>query len=139
MVMDVLNLKFPEDSFDAATLFCYGFGLCGLEGSRKMLQGLSKVVRPDGLLIASSLDPKNTMNPVHLAYHQRNRELDKPIGLVRIRINFHDLKGEWFNLYLIEPEHVEDFISGTGWSIERLLESEDQTNAFYGVALRNSK
>lgn len=138
-VMDALNLEFPEDSFGTATLFCNGFGLCGLDGSWKMLQGLSKVVRPGGLLIASSLDPKNTTNPVHLAYHQRNRELGKPIGLVRIRVNFHDMKGDWFDLYLIEPEHVEDFVSGTGWSLEKLVDADDKTNAFYGAVLRNSK
>jgi SAM-dependent methyltransferase len=138
LVMDALNLEFPKDSFDTATLFCNGFGLCGLEGSRKMLQGLSKVVRPNGLLLASSIDPKNTSNPVHLTYHQRNRELGRPIGLVHIRVNFQNLNGDWFHLYLIEPEHVEDHISSTGWSLEKLIGADDQKNPFYGVVLRNS-
>lgn len=138
MVMDALNLEFPENSFDTATLFGNGLGLCGLEGSLKMLQSLSKVVRHNGLLLASSRDPKKTSNPIHFAYHQRNRERGKPIGLVRIRVNFENLKGDWFDLYMPQPEEVEGFISGTGWSLERMIEADDPVNAIYGVVLRNS-
>jgi SAM-dependent methyltransferase len=138
MVMDAKNPEFPENYFDTATLFGNGLGLCGLEGSRKMLRSLGKIVRPDGLLLASSRDPKKTSNPVHLAYHQRNRESGRPIGLVRIRVNFENSKGEWFDLYMLEPEDVEDFIYGTGWRLERMMEPVDPANPLYGVILRNS-
>lgn len=138
VVMDALNLEFPANSFDTATLMGNGLGLCGLEGSRQMLQGLSKVVKPNGLLLASSRDVKITTNPINLAYHQRNREQGKPIGLIRIRVNFSDLKGDWFDLYMLEPDEVEGFIQGTGWSFERLIGANDLANPIYGVVLRNS-
>ena len=138
IVMDAMNLEFPENSFDTAGLFCNGLGLCGLEGSKKMLRGLSKVVKPKGLLIASSRDVKNTTNPKHHAYHQRNREQGRPNGLIRLRVNFGDLKGDWFDLYMLEPHEVEGFIEGTGWSLERMIEAEDPSNSIFGVVLRNS-
>jgi hypothetical protein len=37
-----------------------------------------------------------------------------------------------------EPEEVEGFISGTGWSLERRIEADGPIDAIYGVALRNS-
>jgi SAM-dependent methyltransferase len=138
MVMDAMNLDFPENSFDTAGLFGNGLGLCGLEGSKKMLQELSKVVKPKGLLVASSRDVKITTNPQHYAYHQRNREQGKPIGLIRLRVNFREIKGDWFNLYMLEPHEVESYIKKTGWSLERIIESEDPANPIYGVVLRNS-
>lgn len=139
MVMDAMNLEFPENSFDTAALFGNGFGLCGLEGSRNMLKGLGNVVKPDGLLVASSRDPKITTNPLHFAYHQMNRGRGKPIGLVRIRVNFKDLKGDWFDLYMLEPHEVEGFIEDTSWRLERMIKAEDPTHAIFGVVLRNQK
>ena len=138
MVMDALDLKFPENSFDTVALFSNGLGLCGVEGSKKMLHGLSRVVKPKGLMVASSRDPKITTNPSHLVYHEKNRELGKPIGLNRQRVNFNDLKGDWFDFLIFEPSEVEDFIAGTGWSLERIIVSEDPSNAIFGVILRNT-
>ena len=137
-VMDATNLEFPENSFCTASLFGNGLGLCGIEGSRHMLKGLSKVVKPNGLLVASSRDPKITSNPLHFTYHQRNREHGNPIGLIRLRVNFKEEKGDWFDLYMLEPHEVEGFIKGTGWSLERMIEAEDPTHAIFGVVLRNS-
>jgi SAM-dependent methyltransferase len=138
MVMDALNIDFPENSFDIAGLFGNGLGLCGLEDSKKMLRGLSKVVKPKGLLVASSRDVKITTNPKHHVYHQMNRERGRPIGLIRLRINFKDIKGDWFDFYMLEPHEVEGFIKSTGWSLERMIEAEDPANPIYGVVLKNS-
>jgi len=137
-VMDATNLEFPENSFGTASLFGNGLGLCGIEGSKKMLKGLSKVVKPNGLLVASSRDPNITSNPLHFTYHQRNREYGNPIGLIRLRVNFKEEKGDWFDLYMLEPDEVEGFIRDTGWSLERMIEAKDQTHAIFGVVLRNS-
>ena len=138
VVMDATNLEFPENSFGTASLFGNGLGLCGIEGSRKMLKELSNVVKPSGLLVASSRDPKITSNPLHFEYHQRNREKGNPIGLICFRVNFKNEKGDWFDLYMLEPDEVEGFIEGTGWRLERMIHAEDPTHAIFGVVLRNS-
>ena len=134
VLMDAMNLDFPTDSFDTVILFGNGLGLCGLE-SKKMLERLHKVIKPDGLLLASSRDPKKTENPVHLAYHDHNRQQGKPIGFIRLRVNFGDDEGDWFDFYMLEPEEVEEFISGSGWVLERLFLFDDPV---YGVVLRNT-
>ena len=103
--------------------------------SRKMLQGLRRVVKPGGLLLASSRDPKKTDNPIHLAYHERNRQQGKPIGFVSLRVNFGEVKGDWFDFYMLEPHEVEAFITDTGWSLERLYNPDEPV---YGVVLRNT-
>ncbi len=139
LVMDVLNLEFPDNSFDTAALFGNGLGLCGLEDGRKMLQGLHRVVKPGGLLLASSRDPKITTNPLHFAYHEKNKAQGNPIGLIRFRVNFQDLKGDWYDLYIPELEELEGFIEGTGWRLEHIIHPDDPSHAIYGVVLRNSQ
>jgi len=134
VLMDAMNMTYPSDSFDVATLFGNGLGLCGLE-SRKMLEGLHRVVKPGGLLLASSRDPKKTDNLVHLAYHKHNRQQGKPIGFVSLRVNFGEFKGDWFDFYMLEPHEVEEFISGTGWILENLTNLDEP---LYGVVLKNT-
>jgi hypothetical protein len=74
-----------------------------------------------------------------LAYHKRNREIGKPIGLLRFRVNYDGDKGEWFDFYMVEPENIEDFLNGTGWVLERLIRDDDPKQSGYGVVLRNRK
>jgi len=44
--------------------------------------------------------------------------------LVKIRIGFRDGVGEWFNLFLLDPETLEDVIKPTGWSIGKVYRSD---------------
>lgn len=138
VLMNVMDMDFPDNHFDSVLLLGNGLGLIGLEGSREMLKHLHRVTKPDGVILASCRDPRITTNPNHFKYHQRNRELGKPIGLINFRVNFNEIHGDWFELYMIEPENVEGFVSGTGWRLERLIPAEDPTHAIYGVVLRKS-
>lgn len=138
--IDANDMDFPEDYFDTASLLGNGLGLSGsLEGSKKMLKNLSRIVRSGGLVLASSRDPSKTDDPQHLAYHQKNREQGKPIGLVKLRVNFEDRKGDWFNLVFVEVKEIEQLVSGTGWVVEKLLTSDDPLDSLYGVVLRNTR
>ncbi len=102
-LMDARELGFPENYFDTASLLGNGLGLGGdVDDSRQLLSNLSRTVRPGGVLLASSINATNTEEPAHLAYHDMNRARGRPAGLVRIRVNFEDLKGDWFDLLFLE-------------------------------------
>jgi ubiquinone/menaquinone biosynthesis C-methylase UbiE len=136
--MNARCLEFPDGSFDTAALLGNGFGLGGnMENCRRILSELSRVVKPKGVLIASSREPTRTDNPLHLAYHERNRKQGKPIGMAHLRVNFEGEKGEWFDLLMIEIKAIDDYISGTGWVREHVIESDDPLDSGYGVVLRN--
>ncbi len=138
-LMDARAMDFPENSFDTAALLGNGFGLGGnVDDCRKILSGLSRVVKPSSLLIATSRDPERTDNPRHLAYHELNRGLGKPIGAVRLRVNFDGDKGEWFDLLLVEIKAIDAIIKGTGWTLEKVIEARDPLDSRYGVILKNT-
>ncbi len=138
-LIDARDMDFPDDYFDTVSLLGNGLGLLGdIHECREMLRNLSRMVRKDGVLIASSRDPIKTEDPMHLAYHEANRQNNKPVGLVRLRINFEDKKGDWFNLIFVEVKEIESFIRGTGWVLEKLLESDDPKDSIYGIVLRNT-
>jgi SAM-dependent methyltransferase len=139
-LIDANDMDFPEDYFDTASLLGNGLGLMGdMERSRNLLVNLSRIVRPGGLLLATSRDAGKTDNPTHLAYHEMNRKRGRSIGQVRIRVNFEDKNGEWFDLTFFEVKELDELIDGTGWTIEKLLESDEPLESGYGVVLRNTK
>jgi SAM-dependent methyltransferase len=138
--IDANEMDFPDDYFDTASLMGNGLGLTGsMESSRKMLSRLSRMVSFGGVLIASSRDPSKTDNLLHLAYHELNRKLGKPIGQVRIRVNFEGRDGEWFDLLMVEVSEVESLVKGTGWEVEKFIHSEGPLESGYGLVLRNTR
>ena len=139
-LMDARELDFPENYFDTASLLGNGLGLGGdVDDSRQLLSNLSRAVRPGGVLLASSINATNTEEPAHLAYHDMNRARGKPAGLVRIRVNFEDLKGDWFDLLFLDLHEIKPVVKGTGWEVVDMVMPDDPKASRYGVVLGNTK
>jgi hypothetical protein len=82
------------------------------------------VTAPGARILGESLDPYTTDNPLHLAYHERNRRRGRLGGQVRIRIRYRDVATPWFDYCLFSPSELEDVLVGTGWRLERTLEDD---------------
>ena len=118
-LMDVRRLKFPAAYFDTVVMFGNNFGIAGgVPETQRVLRDLHRVTTEDGIIIASCRDPLNTDNPVHLAYHERNRRRGRPPGLVTIRIGFQGEFDDWINLLLVGEEEMREIIAPTGWTIK---------------------
>ena len=59
--------------------------------------------------------------------------------MVKLRVNFEDRKGEWFDLLFVEIREINHLLSETGWVVEKLITSDDPLDSLYGVVLRNTK
>ena len=124
-LMDVRDLYFPEGYFDTVVMFGNNFGIAGgIPETRRMLDGLHRFTGEDGIVIASTLDPLKTDNPVHLVYHEQNRKRGRPPGLVRIRICFRGECDGWFELLMIGEEELVEVLEPTGWTIEKVYRSD---------------
>ncbi|MHA1910344.1 MAG: class I SAM-dependent methyltransferase [Candidatus Kariarchaeaceae archaeon] len=103
-------------------LFGNNFGVCGGEEKTiQMLKNFHKITTDNARIIASSRNATKTDNPVHLKYHQKNREEGKPPGLVRIRLELDEIIGEWWDLLMVSPEEMKELASQTGWKIVDVL------------------
>jgi hypothetical protein len=69
-------------------------------------------------------------DPVHLAYHERNRARGRPIGQVTIRVEYAGQVGPWFDLLIATPEEVSLLAGQAGWRVEQIL---SQVEAFFTV------
>jgi hypothetical protein len=123
-VHDVRLLAFEDvdaslGAFDTVVMYGNNFGLFGSrQRARRTLRRLRPFV---GRIVAASNDPYGTEDPVHLAYHERNRRRGRMSGQLRIRIRYRDLVDPWFDYLIASPEEMTEIVGGTGWEVRRLV------------------
>ena len=125
LVMSFEKLNFPPAIFDTVLLMGDNLGLAGtVPGTIELLKSLHTLTTREGRVIGSGRDPSKTDDPVHLAYHERNRKAGKPIGQVRLQIRFGEEATEWFDHLMVSIQDLEDIAGNAGWKVERSFEGE---------------
>jgi SAM-dependent methyltransferase len=112
--------------FDTIVMFGNNFGLFGsAAGARRLLRRFVRLTSPQAHLIVTSTEVYATDNPIHLAYHARNRARGRMAGQLRLRVRFENIKGPWFDYLLVSKEEMAELVDGTGWRISRFFDNPD--------------
>ena len=136
-VMSASDLKFEDDVFDTVILFGNNFGVAGDEEQIvKMLHQLHKFTAPDAKILASTINVLLTEDPEHLKYHQMNREKGRPPGLIRLRVKYKDMVGEWGDLWQATPDEMKMLAEKGGWQLHEILQIEDQSQ-YVGILTKS--
>ncbi|MFW9788435.1 MAG: class I SAM-dependent methyltransferase [Candidatus Thorarchaeota archaeon] len=136
-VMSASDLHFKDDVFDTVVLFGNNFGVAGDEDHIvKMLRQLHGITTPDAIILAGTLDPLNTEDSSHLEYQKKNRERNRPPGLVRIRVKYKDLVGEWSDLWLVTPDEMKLLAKKAGWQLEKTIQI-DGVSQYVGILTKS--
>ncbi|MFX1484234.1 MAG: methyltransferase domain-containing protein [Promethearchaeota archaeon] len=121
-VMSADRIELDRSDIKTVVLFGNNFGLMGTkEGVVRMLKGFHRVTAPDAKVLAGSIDPAETDEEVHLAYHAKNRAEGKPIGLVKLRNKYKGEVDDWWNLLLCGKELMSELAEEAGWYLERTI------------------
>ena len=116
--------KFRGNSFDTVVMYGNNFGLFGgFKKARRLLRTLFRITSPDSRIIAVSMDPYATKDPVHLAYHRFNRRRGRMGGQIRIRVRFRNYTGPWFDYLFVSRREMKSILEGTGWKVEKIIGS----------------
>jgi hypothetical protein len=62
-----------------------------------------------------------TDNPLHFAYHRRNRRRGRMAGQLRIRVRYQKYATPWFDYLVVSRKEMGTLLRGTGWAVERFL------------------
>jgi SAM-dependent methyltransferase len=120
----------PEP-FDSALLLGNNLGLLAApDQAGRFLQALGAVLGPAGVIVGTCLDPHQTSEETHLAYHRRNRERGRMPGQITMRIRYQRLATAWFGLLWMSPDELTGLVSRHGWQVAEVL-----PGALYGVTL----
>lgn len=111
---------------DTIVMFGNNFGLFGTPQRAKwLLRRFHALTGRDGRIIAESIDPYQTTNPDHLAYHQLNRQRGRWAGQLRLRVRYKKLIGQWFDYLFVSPSEMESLVNGTGWKIGQFFQDQN--------------
>jgi len=123
-LLSVTGVDVNLGKFDTILMFGNNFGLLNsFQRGRRLLRRFHKVTSDKARIIAESTDPYKTIAPAHLAYQRRNRRKGRMSGQVRIRIRYRTYATPWFDYLLVSKREMNRLITGTGWRIERFINS----------------
>lgn len=130
MADDALPLTLAPQTI---VLFGNNVGIGGsFVGSVQMMKNLHRICAKDGLMVLTGINVRQTENPQHLAYQERNFEAGRRRGEIRIALSYGGETGPAFEWYHPEPDEVEELAALSGWRVERL----EPIGGFFWAALR---
>jgi SAM-dependent methyltransferase len=124
-VLSIRNIQTLRGPFDTIVLYGNNFGLFGgMTRARRLLGAMHRITSPDATIIASTTDPYQTSDPVHVAYHQRNRKRGRMGGQLRLRIRYRQYRGDWFDYLLVSTAELHSIVANTGWIVSAIEQSK---------------
>ncbi len=123
-------------TFDSIVMLGANFGLFGnMTDAKRLLRRFARIVDTSGCIVAQTLDPYNTNDEDHLAYHIRNRERGRMGGQIRMRVRYRKFKTPWFDYLFVSLPELEQIIEDTGWQLGDVF-SDDSPS--YSVVLNRT-
>ena len=120
-------------TFDSVVMFGNNIGLLGGRAKgRRLLRRLHDSTSDRGRIVGSSTRVYDTDDPIHLAYHERNRSRGRMSGQIRLRVRFGLLASPWLDYLMLPPEELEELARPAGWGIARVLDGD---GPLYSVVL----
>ncbi|MFC1803875.1 methyltransferase domain-containing protein [Thermoproteota archaeon] len=124
-VTSIDELSFDTGSFDTILMLGNNFGLFGsFNKAKELLMRFHSFASDDCLIIAETLDPYKTDNPVHLKYHELNLSRGRMGGQIRFRIRYGIFTTPWFDYLFVSKDEMSEILNGTGWRVREFIESE---------------
>jgi SAM-dependent methyltransferase len=102
--------------FDTFLMMGANLGLLAPDPVRTLVR-LRAMANDGAQIVGSTLDPYVTEDPVHLAYHDANRDRGRLPGHVVIRIRRRVTIGAWFDYLFTSPDELTAIAERAGWSM----------------------
>lgn len=102
-VLDIEGLhRFKTGALDSILMMGNNFGLFGsFQKARRLLKQMHRITTKNARIIAQTLDPYQTKDPIHLNYHRINRKRGRMSGQIRLRVRFQNLIGPWMDYLMV--------------------------------------
>jgi len=111
--------------FDTVVMFGNNFGMLGtVPKTRRLLRKLHAKTTEGARILAGNMDPYYTTDPLHLAYHERNRRRGQLPGAIRIRLRYQNVVTRWLDWLFVSIPELEEIVDGTGWRVAHVVGDE---------------
>ena len=124
LVIPITQLSSKIGIFDTILMMGHNFGLVGsYKRAKWLLRRFAAMTTKSAKIIAETMDPYQTTEPGHLAYHQFNRDRERMSGQLRLRIRYRQHTTPWFDYLFVSKVEMEDILEDTAWQVERYIDA----------------
>ena len=125
-LMSVTDIhRFKKNSFGTIIMMGNNFGLFGsYKQARHLLKQMHRITSASGQIIAETVNPYSTTDPLHTGYHRLNRRRGRMGGQLRIRLRHGKVVGPWFDYLLVSQAELKKILHGTGWQLAKILQDK---------------
>ncbi len=130
-VLRVTQITSRLGQFDTLVMFGTNFGLfANPRRARWLLKRFHAMTSPQARIIAETLHPYDrkigpTRRKIFSKYLRFNRQRGRMPGQLRLRVRCGFACTPWFDYLIVSPSEMRSIVSGTGWRVTQLLDSED--------------
>ena len=124
LVTPITQLSSKIGTFDTILMMGHNFGLVGnYKRAKWLLRRFAAMTTKPAKIIAETMDPYQTEEPCHLAYHQFNRDRGRMSGQLRLRIRYRQYTTPWFDYLFVSKAEMEHILHDTTWQVERYIDA----------------
>ena len=126
VVTSITQLDSKIGTFDTILMMGHNFGLAGnYKRAKWLLRRFAAMTSGTAKIIAETMDPYETTDPGHLAYHQFNRDRGRMSGQLKLRVRYKKYATPWFDYLFVSQAEIEDILNGTPWQVEHYINPAD--------------
>ena len=131
---DIQEIGVDLGYFDTILLFGNNLSLLGTPTkAKRILRNLYRITPDKGRIIGSIRDPYNTDYPVHISYHQANKQKGKLGGQGKIKIRYQEYVTPWTDFLMLSKSELENLVEGTGWLVEKYIDDTNYPGIYFPV------
>jgi SAM-dependent methyltransferase len=120
--------RLPDNHFDTVVLVGNNFGLFGSRRrAGRLLKELHRATTSGAVIIAETINPYRTSNPLHRRYQRKNRQRGRMPGQIRIRVRCQASATPWFDYLFVSPREMQEILKNTGWKVRRFVEENQRS------------
>jgi len=124
-LLSITRINSKLGKFDTLLMLGNNFGLfANFRRARWLLGRFHSITSERARIIAESMDPYQTDDPVNLEYHRLNRKRGRMSGQLRIRLRYKKHATPWFDYLLVSKDEMKQILKDTGWSVRRFIDTK---------------
>ncbi len=119
-------MQFQDGPYDTLLMLGHGIGMTGnIQGLNRFLNHASGLLGENGQILMNSVDVRKTQDPVHLKYHEANKDKGRYFGEINLQFEYKGEQGPFFEWLHIDPQTLQRQAANINWKTEILYKHED--------------
>jgi SAM-dependent methyltransferase len=119
-------MQFHGGPYGTLLMLGHGIGITEhIQGFDLFLDHAVNLIGNNGQILMSSVDVRQTEDPIHLKYHQANKNKGRYIGEVRLQFEYKGERSPFFGWLHIDPQTLERRSAMKHWETEILYQEKN--------------